>query len=59
MEQADAEFHRRVAGAFEAFAGADWQVAHPEAGRIVTIDATGAVEDVFGRVRAAVDSAGL
>ena len=59
MEQADAEFHRRVAGAFEVFAGADWQSAHPEAGRILTIDATGAVEDVLGRVRAAVQSAGL
>lgn len=59
MEQADAEFHRRVAGAFEVFAGADWQAAHPEAGRILTIDATGAVEDVLGRVRAAVQSAGL
>jgi len=59
MEQADAEFHRRVAGAFEVFAGADWQAAHPEVGRILTIDATGAVEDVLGRVRAAVQSAGL
>ena len=59
MEQADGDFHRRVATAFAEFAGDAWQRAHPEAGHIVTVDARGSVEEVFGRVRAATERAGL
>jgi dTMP kinase len=54
MERADAEFHARVARAFGEFATRDWQRAHPEAGRVKTVDASGSVEDVFARVREAV-----
>ena len=55
MEQADAGFHERVARAFADFATPDWQEAHPEAGRIELVDAAGAVEEVFGRVRTVVE----
>ena len=52
MERADAEFHERVARAFEEFATKDWQSAHPEAGLVVSVDARGSVEDVLARVLA-------
>jgi dTMP kinase len=52
MERADADFHARVARAFEEFATPEWQRANPEAGPIVPIDATGSVDEVFARVRA-------
>ena len=51
MEQADAGFHQRVAAAFGEFATPAWQAAHPEAGTITAVDATGTVEDVFVRVQ--------
>lgn len=55
MENADAGFHDRVARAFAEFATREWQVAHPEAGPVVTLDARGSVEDVFSRVLAALE----
>ncbi len=54
MEQADAEFHRRVASAFHEFATPEWQSGHPEAGPVVTVDARGNVGEVQARVFAAV-----
>lgn len=51
MEKAEDGFHRRVAQAFSEFATQEWQSAHPEAGRIQAVDATGTVEEVFERVR--------
>ena len=50
MEQAGARFHEQVAQAFMEFADSGWQSAHPEAGRIRTVDATGAEDAVFARV---------
>jgi dTMP kinase len=50
MERADAAFHERVARAFQEFATREWQTEHPEAGPVVTVDARGAVEEVFSRV---------
>jgi len=50
MERSDAAFHARVARAFEDFATKEWQTAHPEAGPVVTVDARGAVEEVFSQV---------
>ena len=54
MEQETREFHERVARAFDGFATAAWQAAHPEAGPVESIDARGAPKEVFGRVLAAV-----
>jgi dTMP kinase len=51
MEQANGHFHERVASAFSEFASASWQSAHPEAGRIRTVDATGKPYEVFERVQ--------
>lgn len=53
MERAELEFHDRVARAFDRFATGEWQRAHPECGPIVLIDASGSVDAVCGRVRAA------
>jgi dTMP kinase len=55
IEQAEGEFHERVARAFAEFATREWQVAHPEAGPVVVIDGRGTVEDVFSLVRAALE----
>jgi dTMP kinase len=55
MEQADTGFHERVTSAFAEFATSPWQAAHPEAGRIQSVDATGSIEEVFSRVRAIVE----
>ena len=55
MEQNDRAFHTRVASAFAEYASAAWQEDHPEAGPIVSVDARGSVEEVFARVRAAVE----
>jgi dTMP kinase len=54
LERADAAFHERVASAFVAFADPAWQGAHPEAGPVVSIDASGPVRDVFERIAEAV-----
>jgi dTMP kinase len=59
MERADAEFHHRVASAFAEYSTPEWQAKHPEAGPIVAVDASGTVEQVFGRVRAAMERAGV
>ncbi len=53
MERAELAFHERVGHAFERFAAADWQRAHPECGPIELIDAQGSEADVFDRVAAA------
>jgi dTMP kinase len=53
MEQANLDFHKRVAAAFAEFATADWQRSHPEAGPVVTIDATGSEQEVHQRIVAA------
>lgn len=55
MEQADADFHERVARAFGEFATPGWQQRHPEAGPIEAVDATGTVEEVFNRVKRLVE----
>jgi dTMP kinase len=55
IEQADPRFHDRVGQAFSEFASREWQSAHPEAGPVVTVDASGSVEDVFTRVRSVLD----
>jgi dTMP kinase len=54
IEKASRDFHERVAGAFQVFAGAEWQRSHPECGPIVAVDAMGSEDDVFGRVKSAV-----
>jgi dTMP kinase len=55
IEQADADFHQRVARAFAEFATREWQVAHPESGPVVTVDARGDQQTVFGRLLSALD----
>ena len=50
MERAGAEFHARVAGAFEGFREPVWQAEHPETGPIAAIDAQGTEGEVAGRV---------
>lgn len=54
IERADAAFHQRVAAAFAEFATPAWQARHPEAGRVVTVDGGGSVDEVQERVVAAV-----
>jgi len=56
IEQAEAEFHERVARAFAEFATNAWQAAHPESGPVVTVDARGSVEQVFARVLATLET---
>jgi dTMP kinase len=56
IEKASRDFHERVAGAFEVFAGAEWQQAHPECGPIVAVDAMGSEAEVFARLTSAVKS---
>jgi dTMP kinase len=53
MEQADIDFHDRVADAFATFATAEWQTAHPECGPVLVVDASGDQEQVFARLMAA------
>lgn len=50
IEDAGAEFHARVADAFETFLSLDWQREHPECGPIVSVDACGAPDEVLERV---------
>ena len=50
VERSDRDFHVRVRDAFRRFATAKWQREHPEAGRIVLIDATGTEDAVQRRV---------
>lgn len=57
IERADAAFHRRVADAFDAFAGPAWQAAHPECGPIVPVAADGSVATVEARLLSALAAA--
>ena len=50
MERAELSFHERVASAFDGFATADWQRAHPECGPVVAVDASGTEVEVFQRI---------
>jgi dTMP kinase len=50
VESSDRDFHVRVRDAFRRFATVKWQREHPEAGRIVLIDATGTEDAVQRRV---------
>jgi dTMP kinase len=50
IEQSGAAFYARVREAFVAFASADWQQRHPEAGPIVLIDADGDESTVSQRI---------
>lgn len=54
IERAESDFHERVVAAFAEFATPAWQKAHPEAGPIVAVEATGSETDVFARIRDAV-----
>jgi dTMP kinase len=56
IEKASRDFHERVTSAFEVFASPAWQASHPECGRIVAVDAMGSEDEVFGRLRAAVEA---
>lgn len=52
MEQADLDFHNRVAHAFATFSAPEWQTAHPECGPITVVDASGGPDEVFRRLAA-------
>jgi dTMP kinase len=54
FEKADRGFHDRVAAAFDQFAEASWQRAHPECGPIVAVDAAGSLDEVEQRVHTAI-----
>lgn len=54
IERSGAEFYDRVRSAFVAFASADWQRSHPEAGPIVRVDASGEESAVALRIEQAV-----
>jgi dTMP kinase len=56
IERVELAFHERVARAFDVFASAQWQTAHPECGPIVLIDGTGSEADVFARAASVVRS---
>jgi dTMP kinase len=58
IERTAEEFHERVAAAFVRFSSEDWQRAHPECGRIISVDAAGSEDDVFARVQAALHANG-
>ena len=55
IEQAEQAFHQRVAEAYAEFATPEWQKAHPEAGRVVTVDARGSEQQVSERIRRAIE----
>jgi dTMP kinase len=50
LERSEPDFHSRVRDAFRSFTTAKWQREHPEAGRIVLIDASGSEDEVERRV---------
>jgi thymidylate kinase len=50
MESSGDAFHRRVEEAFASFATPGWQVAHPECGPIVTVEAAGSEDTVFASI---------
>ena len=55
MEAMGESFHDRVAASLASFAEPAWQVAHPECGPIVSVDATGTEDDVARRILAVVN----
>jgi dTMP kinase len=57
IEKASRDFHERVAAAFDVFADGKWQAENSEAGRVVAVDAMGTEEEVFARLRSAVEAA--
>ena len=57
IERSSRDFHERVAAAFDVFSTEAWQAAHPECGRIIGVDAKGTEDEVFARLRNAVESA--
>ena len=56
IERSGEEFYDRVRAAFVAFASADWQRSHPEAGLIVLVDASGDEGTVAQRIEQAVNA---
>ena len=50
MEAMGESFHHRVAAALATFAEPEWQMAHPECGPIVAVDAEGTEDTVAARV---------
>ena len=54
MERAASDFHERVVAAFAEYGTLAWQRAHPEAGPIVAVDATGNESTVYERIVAVV-----
>jgi dTMP kinase len=56
IEKASRDFHERVAAGFEVFASDTWQQSNPECGPIVPVDAMGSEDEVFARLRSAVEA---
>jgi dTMP kinase len=54
IERAGPTFLQSVAESFSHFATSDWQRQHPEAGPIVTVDATGSPDEVEQRIAAVI-----
>lgn len=50
MESAGDDFHERVTEAFHDFTERDWKRRDPTFGEVLKVDATGTVDEVFGRV---------
>lgn len=50
IENEGADFHVRVADAFETFLSPEWQRSHPECGPIAAVDACGTQREVLDRV---------
>lgn len=57
IEKASRDFHERVAAAFDVFGSQKWQTENPEVGRVAAVDALGSEEEVFARLRSAVEAA--
>jgi len=54
IERSGAAFYERVHRAFMEFTTPEWQQSHPEAGKIVLVDASGEESTVAGRIAAEV-----
>lgn len=50
IESASTDFHERVHRAFAEFATESWQKSHPETGKIVSVSADGAADEVLARI---------
>jgi dTMP kinase len=57
IEKASRDFHERVAAAFDVFGAQSWQAENPEVGRVVAVDALGSEDEVFARLKFAVEGA--